>query len=302
VGKPRLAALGGAIVLALAMAACGDDSVPLSGSIQIGSSATVAPLTEAIARRFMAENPDVRISVVRSSADTDVTPEKIMVANDAVILMVNRRNPVSCLTTAQLKQIWHRDSEVSEQWNQVDDLDPPYDGDMTAYGPGTDTETFAFFNTVVNGRVDSYRDYNNVLHDEAVTVDAIANSNQYFGYADHPAYVAKRKSVKAIAVDSGEGCVAPTPRTIADGSFRPLSRRLYVHPSAQSLARRTMKSFLQYYLDNAETVATEVGFVPLTDEQLSASRARLERLIEEAERGAARDVSAGPPPAPRPRG
>jgi hypothetical protein len=44
-----------------------------------------------------------------------------------------------------------------------------------------------------------------------------------------------------------------------------------------------MKAFLQFYLDNVETVAPEVGFVPLTDEQLEDSKARLERLGAETD-------------------
>ena len=57
-----------------------------------------------------------------------------------------------------------------------------------------------------------------------------------------------------------------------------------------------MQAFLRFYLDNAETVAPGVGFIPLTDEQLDASKARLDSQI------AGLHLSVGPPPAPRPRG
>jgi phosphate transport system substrate-binding protein len=67
-----LAAIGAVAILALGIAACGssdDDGATaggggdLSGSIRIDGSSTVAPLTEAVAEQFMAENPDVRVTV-----------------------------------------------------------------------------------------------------------------------------------------------------------------------------------------------------------------------------------------------
>ena len=35
-----------------------------------------------------------------------------------------------------------------------------------------------------------------------------------------------------------------------------------------------MKAFVDYYLDNVNEVAEAVGFIPLTEEQLEASRTR----------------------------
>jgi len=286
VSRLRFFSLAGAMVLALAVAvaACGDDSAPLTGSIHIDGSGTVAPLTKAIARRFVAEHPDVRITVGTSGAVVGADEISVPVVNDAVVLMVHRTNPVRCLTTTQLRQIWHGNSEVTERWSQVDDLDPPYDGDLTAWGTGTDTETFAFFTKAVNHNEGETRDYNNSLHREALPVEMIAGTVGFFGYAGYRYYAARARTVKAIAVDSGEGCVAPSPETIANGSFRPLSRRLFVSLPAADLARPTMKAFLQFYLDNAQDVASEVGFVPLTDEQLAETETRLERLVAKASR------------------
>jgi hypothetical protein len=36
---------------------------------------------------------------------------------------------------------------------------------------------------------------------------------------------------------------------------------------------------MQYYLDNVNSVAEQVGFIPLTDEQLSEQQSKLEGLI-----------------------
>jgi phosphate transport system substrate-binding protein len=314
VSKPRFVALVGAIVLALGVAGCGGDSVSLSGSIRIDGSSTVAPLTKAMAERFVAEHPDVRITVGATGTDrgfaklcrgeTDasdaverideaamyaceqggVETGEIPVVNDATILIVGPTNPVRCLTTEQLEQIWHGNSEVTNNWRQIDDLDPTYDGELNAWGPGTDTETYAFFTKAVNDNEGETRDYNNVLHRYGYTIDGILSSPGNLGYVEYSLYERNTRSVRALEIDSGDGCVAPSPETIADGSFRPLSRRLFVYPSAEALARPAMRAFMQFYLDNAEAVAREIGFVPLTDEQLTASQKRLDALIAEGSR------------------
>jgi phosphate transport system substrate-binding protein len=311
VSKLLFAALGSAIAFVLAVTACGSESEspPLSGSIRIDGSPTIAPLTKAIARRFVNEHPDVRIAVNTSGTDagfaklcrgeTDangaaaridgrkatacrrngVAWGEIPVANDAVVLILAPEIPVRCLTTRQLNQIWHRDSEVTDHWSQVDDLDPPFGGPLTAWGPGTDTEEFAFFNESINGRRDSYRDYNNVLHRLHLVIPGILSTPGNFGYTEYGLYRRHADEVKAVQVDSGDGCVTPTPEAIAANAYKPLSRRLFLYPSAAAATRPAMEAFLHYYLDHNEEVAPRAGFVPLTDEQLEDSTERLERFV-----------------------
>ena len=202
VSKLRLVALGGAIVLALGGAGCGGDSVSsLSGSIRIDGSSTVAPLTRAMAKRFMAEHSDVRISVGASGTDrgfarlcggeTDANDAddridarmsaaceragvawgEIPVVNDAVVLIVAPAVPVRCLTTDQLEQIWHGNSEVTDSWSQVDDLDPPWDGDLNAWGTRHRHGGHSlFFTKAVNHNEGETRDYNNTLHGPELTI------------------------------------------------------------------------------------------------------------------------------------
>ncbi|MGZ5388199.1 MAG: substrate-binding domain-containing protein, partial [Solirubrobacterales bacterium] len=124
-------------VLATGVAACGDDDdegdggsgggEPVSGEIRIDGSSTVAPLTEAIAEGFQSENPDVKVTVGTSgtgggfekfcAGETDandaseaigeeeiaacekggVAYEELQIANDALTVVVNPENPVTCM-------------------------------------------------------------------------------------------------------------------------------------------------------------------------------------------------------------
>ena len=97
----------------------------------------------------------------------------------------------------------------------------------------------------------------------------------YFGFSY---YQENQDAVKALEIDGGDGCVAPSAETAQDGSYKPLARPLFVYPSAQALENETVDAFLQFYLDNINDVAEQVGFIPLTDEQLSESQDKLDAI------------------------
>ena len=61
--------------------------------------------------------------------------------------------------------------------------------------------------------------------------------------------------MKAIEIDAGDGCVAPTPETIADGTY-PFSRTLYIYVSkAAAESNPAVASFVDLYL-SPEGLAT----------------------------------------------
>ena len=49
----------------------------------------------------------------------------------------------------------------------------------------------------------------------------------YVGFS----YAEEAEGIKILEVDAGEGCVAPSAETIQDGSYKPLSRPLFMYPS-----------------------------------------------------------------------
>ena len=98
----------------------------------------------------------------------------------------------------------------------------------------------------------------------------------YFGYSF---FNENEDQLKALEIDDGSGCVAPSVETVQDGTYKPLARPLFVYPSATALERPEFDAFLEYYLDNVNEIAEQVGFIGLTDEQLSESQSNLEGLI-----------------------
>jgi phosphate transport system substrate-binding protein len=301
-------------VLAIGVAACGssDDeasggSGDLSGSIRIDGSSTVAPLTEAIAEEFQAENPDVKVTVGTagtgggfekfcagetdiSDASREIEPEEVSackkqgigyedvhIATDALTVMINNENPVSCLTVDQLSAIWGPDSKISN-WDEIPDLKDEFDEELALFGPGTDSGTFDYFTEEINGEEgETRKDYNNVGENDNATVTGVEGAPGGMGYAGFSYYTENEGKLKALEVDNGKGCVGPSVETAQDGSYSPLSRPLFIYPSESALKKPEVKAFVDYYLANVNGVAEAVGFVPLTEEQLEESEAAAEK-------------------------
>jgi phosphate transport system substrate-binding protein len=316
-----LAVLAAAGVLSLGAAACGgDDSSSdtsssggngdVSGSIRIDGSSTVAPLTEAMAEGFQAENPDVKVTVGTSGTgggfekfcvgETDANDasdaideeqkkmckengvkwEEIQVANDALSVVVNPENPVKCLTVDQLSQVWESGSEL-DNWSQVKGLDPSYDSELTLFGPGTDSGTFAYFTEVVNGEEGNQRtDYNNVGEDDNQTVTGVTGAPGGMGYFGFSFLQENSDTITGLEIDSGDGCVAPSSETVQDGTYTPLARPLFIYPAAEALNRPEFDAFMEYYLQNVNGIAESIGFIGLTDDQLTENEDKLNRLTK----------------------
>jgi phosphate transport system substrate-binding protein len=312
-----LAVLAFASILALGVAACGSSNdetggsssgADLSGTIRIDGSSTVAPLTEAVAEEFQNANPGVKVTVGTSgtgggfekfcAGETDISdasreiePEEaetckkagigykdVHVATDALTVMINPQNPVKCLTVEQLKDVWGPDSKISN-WDEIPGLEEEFSETLSLYGPGTDSGTFDYFTDVINGEEGATRkDYNNVGENDNATVEGVAGSPGGMGYAGYSYFKENEGKVGALEVDNGKGCVAPSVETAQDGSYAPLSRPLFIYPSDAALKKPEVKAFIAYYLETVTGITEAVGFVPLTEEQLSESEAAAAKI------------------------
>ena len=295
------------LALVLAAAACGGDdggesggtngaaSENLSGRIQADGSSTVGPFTTRAAERFQQENSGVQVTVGVSgtgggferfcAGETDLSnasrpiedDEKascekngveyveFQVANDALTVVVNSENDwATCLTTDELEKIWGPGSNV-DNWNQVRSDFP--DQELKLFGPGTDSGTFDYFTDVINGEEGASRSDYSPSEDDNVIVQGVSGEKGGLGYFGFSYYEENQETLKAVEIDSGDGCVAPSSEAAQDGTYAPLSRPLFVYAKTESFARPEVEAFVQYLLDNADSIAEEVQFVPLTDEQ-----------------------------------
>jgi phosphate transport system substrate-binding protein len=283
----------------------------LTGSINLDGSSTVGPLSEVAAELFMQQYPGVQVTVAVSgtgggfekfcNGETDgnnasreikdeevanceangIASDNITVANDALTILVNQENPLQCITIEQANQIWGDGSTVST-WGDVEGLDIPADfadTPIALYGPGTDSGTFDFFTDVVNGEEGSIRiDYTSIGEDDNAAVTAISGDVGAMGYVPFAFYQESLDLVKGLEIDGGNGCIAPTPENVLDGSYTPLGRELYVYASNTALAKPETVEFFNFYINNAAQIAEIAGAVGLSPEQTEAQLAKVAAL------------------------
>ncbi len=315
VSQSRGATLGlVAAALVLVAAACGGDSdtsaggetSDLSGTIKIDGSSTVAPLSEAAAELFQAENPGVQVTVGTAGTgggfekfcrgETDISDasrrikaseadickangvvyDEFTVANDGLSVVVNPANDwAKCLTTAQLKTIWDQGSTIGN-WKDVAPGFP--DVKLDLYGAGTDSGTFDYFTEAVNGKEGQSRTDYQATEDDNVTVQGVSGSKGALGYFGLSYLEQNKGKVKGVAIDSGAGCVEPTVETVQDGTYKPLGRPLFIYPTKKVLERPEGLAFVEYYIANTTPITEQALFVDLTPEQKTTLKDQLEKL------------------------
>jgi phosphate transport system substrate-binding protein len=303
--------------LALALTACGGDDgsgtgqdTQLSGMIAVDGSSTVGPLTSVAAELFKEQQPNVNVTVGISgtgggfekfcTGETDISDasrpieddekaacqakgiqySEFTMANDALTVVVNKDNTwATCLTVAELKKIWEPGSKINN-WSQVRSGFP--NERLTLAGPGTDSGTFDYFTDTINGEEGASRTDYSPSEDDNVTVQSVKGAKGGMGYFGFSYYEENQDTLKALEIDNGSGCVAPSVETAQDGSYAPLSRPLFIYPKAASLKEPEVLGFVEYYVANAEQIAEEAGFVPVNPTQKAKLQADLQKLKSSA--------------------
>jgi phosphate transport system substrate-binding protein len=200
------------------------------------------------------------------------------VASDALTVAIHRPilyDWVTCLTVEQLRRIWEPDSTVSN-WNQVDPSFP--DVPLKLYGPQPGSGTHRYFTFVINGERGASRTDYSATEDHNDTVEGIAAERGALGYFGFSYYQANRDRLSALAINGGDGCVAPSVESVHDGTYKPLSRPLFIYVNHGALDEsRALRGFVRYVLEHSDDIATEALFVPLSPEQ---RQAQVRKLVE----------------------
>jgi len=229
----------------------------LSGDIVIDGSSTVTPLVTLLAEDFQDAESGVRVTVGTS--------------NDALSLIIN---PDNDLTLEQLGTMWSPDSEVIvNNWNQIDPSFP--DEGMTLFGAGSDSGTFDYFTEEINGDTGVVRTDCNPSEDDNVTINGVSGDSGAIGFLGLSYVLENLDKVKAVAVDSGEGCVTPSADTVIDGSYSPLGRPLFIFIKAEPLPGAEVKALVAYFVENQDELIVEALFIPLNDEQKAQQQEEL---------------------------
>ena len=270
----------------------------LTGTITVDGSSTVFPITEAVTEEFNKVQPGVEVNVSESGTgggfkkfcndETDINDAsrpikaddaaegaacktknisyvQLQIGIDGLTIVVNPANTfASCMTLEQLKKIYGPDSPQNLTWNQVDPSWP--NKPVVRFMPGADSGTFDYFTEAVNGKVDASTTFATQSEDDNVLVTGVAGDANAIGYFGFAYYVENKDKLKAVQVDGGSGCVEPTDATINDGTYKPLSRPLFIYPNTvKAKASPALAAYIDFYLANAAALSAEVGYVPVPD-------------------------------------
>jgi phosphate transport system substrate-binding protein len=218
---------------------------------------------------------------------------ELEVAIDGMAVLTSPANDaVTCLSFQDLYALLGPESEGFENWSDANDLgaevggsgDYP-DAPLVVTAPGEESGTFdSFVELALEGIAEergqeatTRPDYTSSANDNVI-VDGIAGTDTSLGWVGFSFYEQNQDVVKAIEVDGGEGCVAPTFETISGGTY-PLSRSLYIYVNnAKAAESEAVTTFVDFYMTDTglRTAVEEVAYVTLPDDRVEATRSAWE--------------------------
>jgi len=220
-------------------------------------------------RPIKAEDAEEGLACVKNGIES----VELQVAIDGLSVVVNPANEfVDCLTVDELNTIFGPESPEVITWA---DVRPGLPADrIVRFIPGADSGTFDYFTEEISGDTKASTTFATQSEDDNVLVTGVSGDVNAIGYFGFAYFQENQDKVRAVAVDGGDGCVAPTPETINTNEYQPLSRPLFIYPNVGSAKERAeLKAFVDFYLENTNELSAEVGYIALPDDILAAEKA-----------------------------
>ncbi|KYC34820.1 ABC transporter substrate-binding protein [Scytonema hofmannii PCC 7110] len=284
----------------VSLTACaGENQASTSKEIKIDGSSTVYPISDAVAKEFgkTPEGQKVSIDVQFSgttggfrkfcAGETDISNAsrpiliqemdacvkagvafiELPVAFDALTVAVNPQNSwAKDVTVAELKKVWNKAAQGKvTNWNQIRGTYP--NRPLKLYGAGKDSGTYDYFNEAIVGNKSNSRSDYTGSEDDNVLVDGISKDPNALGYIPFAYFESNQNKLKALAIDNGKVSISPSSEVVKNAQYQPLSRPLFIYINSKSTQDQPeLRAFVEFYLKNAQKLATTVGYIPLPDE------------------------------------
>jgi phosphate transport system substrate-binding protein len=190
---------------------------------------------------------------------------ELPVAFDALTVVMNPRNGfLKQLSIEELKKIWEPAAQGKvTRWNQVNPAWP--DAPIKLFGAGSDSGTFDYFTEAITGKAKSSRGDYTASEDDNVLVQGVSQDVGAIGYFGYAYYAENQARLKAVPIveKAGKPAVAPSEKTVLDGSYQPLSRPIFIYVNVKSFGKPEVKDFVDFYMKEGARLAKEVKYVPL---------------------------------------
>ena len=281
--------------------------------VKVDGSSTVFPITEAVAEEFQIEQRGrIMVTVGVSGTgggfkkfcrgETDIADAsreitaneaelckksgiefiELPVAFDGLAVIVNPKNNwVDYLSVEELKKIWSPKAKGEiMKWSDIR-ADWP-NKPLALFGPGTDSGTFDYFTKTINGKSGASRTDFTASEDDNVLVQGVSTDPGALGYFGIAYYAYNKDKLRLIPIDgevdgNGKGAIYPTTKTVSDGTYRPLSRPIFIYVSKGALKKPEVAAFVDFYMENTNMLSEEVGYIPLDEATLNETKAKLKQ-------------------------
>ncbi len=268
--------------------------------IVIDGSSTVYPITEAVAEEFQKSHPGVKVTIGVSGTGggmkklcagevaiagasrpikaseaeackaAGIELIELPVAYDGLAILVNPQNTwVDSMTVAELKILWAPEAQGKvKTWADVRKGWPKEE--IHLFGAGVDSGTYDYFTQAIVGEEHKSRGDFTSSEDDNVLVQGIGSDKLALGFFGYAYFEQNKDKLKLVPVDdgvaeNGAGPIAPSPTTVRDGTYQPLSRPLFIYVSVKAAARPEVKDFVDYYLGEGHKLVAETGYIALPD-------------------------------------
>lgn len=231
----------------------------------------------------------IKDSEAETCAGNGIDWIELTVAIDGLSVLTSPDNDfVDCLGTNDLYALLGEESIGFDSWSDANELagelgasHAPYPHEpLVVTAPGEESGTFDTFVEFLldgtaggpdfaadRGAANLRPDYVASANDNTI-IQGIAGSTGSLGWVGYAFFLANQDQVAALEVDvANDGtCVAPTPASIADGSY-PFSRPLFLYVNADAAATRpAVAAYVDLFLSEAGlTSVDEAGYIRLED-------------------------------------
>ncbi|ACY17073.1 PstS family phosphate ABC transporter substrate-binding protein [Haliangium ochraceum] len=281
-----------------------------SGVIVVDGSSTVLPVSQAVAEAFEKQSEAhvtvgksgtgggfqkfCRNEIVVTGASRPVKESEraackeagiefieLPVAYDGIAVVVHKDNSwVDHLTVEELKTMWAPEAEEKVMnWSDIREGFP--EENLRLFGPGLDSGTYDYFTKAIVGTEHASRSDFQPNEDDNVLVRGVSTDAQALGFFGFAYYKENTDVLKIVPIDdgtadNGDGPVAPTMESVADGSYQPLSRPIFIYVNKEALEKRPeVAEFVSFYL-NQDALVEKVGYIPLPAAASELVKKRLE--------------------------